>query len=124
MAGASRDAGGTRPGAAVRTGGHLALKFASDVEPFGGVANLITTERLRQAHAALSDTADLRSIGETADGVGLFDRSSFGRASRQSFGCSPGELRLAVRCGGNAPALRATPHSPAHTNLTDLLRAP
>ena len=92
-------------------------------EPFGGVAKLIQTERLRQAHAALSNPADTRSIGEIAESVGLFDRSSFGRVFRQSFGCSPSELRLTVRCGGSMSVLAPAPHGQAHANLTDLLRA-
>jgi len=36
------------------------------------VAKLIQTERLRLAYAALSDTANMRSIGEIAGSVGLF----------------------------------------------------
>ena len=82
-------------------------------EPFGGVARFIQSERLRRAHAMLSDPDDSRSIGRIAEDVGLFDLSSFGRMFRSSFGCSPRELRLTVATGmaGPPPARSgALPH--------------
>jgi AraC-like DNA-binding protein len=68
-------------------------------EMHGGVALCIQRERLAAAHRALSNPADLRSISEIAESVGLFDASSFSRMFRRSYGVSPRELRLAVSAG-------------------------
>lgn len=92
-------------------------------EPYGGVARFIQTERLRRAHAALSDAQDARSIGRIAEDVGLFDLSSFGRMFRASFGCSPSELRLAASRGGAmAPPPRPDAAGSAG-GLQEMLRA-
>ena len=72
-------------------------------EVHGGVALCIQRERLAAAHRALSNPADLRSICEIADSVGLFDPSSFSRMFRRSFGVSPRELRLATSAGAHSP---------------------
>lgn len=71
-------------------------------EVHGGVAQCIQRERLAAAHRALSNAADLRSISEIADSVGLFDPSSFSRMFRRSYGISPRELRLATSAGTHA----------------------
>jgi AraC-like DNA-binding protein len=68
-------------------------------EMHGGVAVCIQRERLAAAHRALSNPADLRSISEIAEAVGLFDPSSFSRMFRRSYGISPRELRLAASAG-------------------------
>jgi AraC-like DNA-binding protein len=68
-------------------------------EIHGGVALCIQRERLAAAHRALSNPADLRSISEVAESVGLFDPSSFSRMFRRSYGVSPRELRLATSAG-------------------------
>jgi AraC-like DNA-binding protein len=71
-------------------------------EVHGGVALCIQRERLAAAHRALSNPADLRSICDIADSVGLFDPSSFSRMFRRSFGVSPRDLRLATSAGAHA----------------------
>lgn len=68
-------------------------------EVHGGVALCIQRERLATAHRALSNPADLRSISEIAESVGLFDPSSFSRMFRRSYGVSPRELRIATSAG-------------------------
>jgi AraC-like DNA-binding protein len=78
-------------------------------EVHGGVAQCIQRERLAAAHRALSNAADLRSISEIADSVGLFDPSSFSRMFRRSYGISPRELRLATSAGAHS----AGSHVPA-----------
>jgi AraC-like DNA-binding protein len=76
-------------------------------EVHGGVALCIQRERLAAAHRALSNPADLRSICDIADSVGLFDPSSFSRMFRRSFGVSPRELRLATSAGAHSPGSQA-----------------
>jgi AraC-like DNA-binding protein len=68
-------------------------------EVHGGVAQCIQRERLAAAHRALSNPADLRSISEVGESVGLFDPSSFSRMFRRSYGISPRELRLVTSAG-------------------------
>ena len=71
-------------------------------EVHGGVAQCIQRERLAAAHRALSNSADLRSISEIAESVGLFNPSSFSRMFRRSYGIAPRELRLATSAGAHA----------------------
>jgi len=71
-------------------------------EIHGGVAQYIQRERLAAAHRALSSPADLRSISEIGESVGLFDPSSFSRMFRRSYGVSPRELRLATSAGAHS----------------------
>lgn len=71
-------------------------------EMHGGVAQCIQRERLAAAHRALSNPADLRSISEIGESVGLFDPSSFSRMFRRSYGISPRELRLATSAGAHS----------------------
>jgi AraC-like DNA-binding protein len=76
-------------------------------EIHGGVALYIQRERLAAAHRALSNPADLRSIAEIAESVGLFDPSSFSRMFRRSYGVSPRELRLATFAGAHSSSPQA-----------------
>lgn len=62
-------------------------------EPSGGVARHIQAERLRAAYRLLVDPAERRSIAQVAEAVGFFEPSSFSRAFRAEFGCTPRELR-------------------------------
>ena len=96
-------------------------------EPYGGVARYIQGERLKRAHAALSDPGDSRSIGRIAEDVGLFDLSSFGRMFRLGYGCSPRELRQAAAQGqaaGHAGAMAGggAPDGGRANSLSALLR--
>lgn len=64
-------------------------------EPFGGVRHAIQRERLFVAHAALSDPDNRAPILEIAEQSGFGDASSFSRAFRKEFGCSPRDVKAA-----------------------------
>jgi AraC-like DNA-binding protein len=86
-------------------------------EPMGGVARFIQRERLRRVQRRLADPRERRSIATLAEDVGFFDPSSFSRAFRREFGCTPRE--------GRAEALAAgamTPAAPRETSIMALLR--
>lgn len=75
-------------------------------EPLGGVARHIQRERLRGAHRRLTDPLEERAIAAIAETCGFFDASTFSRAFRQEFGCTPGDVRAAARAGQPLLALR------------------
>ena len=62
-------------------------------EPLGGVVTYIRTQRLLDAHAALSDSEDLRPIIEIAAERGFVDPAEFSRAFRREFGYRPKDAR-------------------------------
>ncbi|WP_270937455.1 AraC-like ligand-binding domain-containing protein [Falsiroseomonas oryzae] len=86
------------------------------LEPFGGVAATIQAERLRAARAALGDPAERRSVARIAEDVGLFSPSSFSRMFRDTYGCTPSEMRQAA-LGGQVVRIAgpARPVPPAAT---------
>lgn len=90
-------------------------------EAEGGVARYIAVIRLRAAHAALSDAADLRPIHLVAESVGFADAASFSRVFRRAFGCAPGELRRATLSGAGLSAQPPGPIAPVE-DLPALLR--
>jgi AraC-like DNA-binding protein len=66
----------------------------------GGVARYVRDVRLSMAHAALRDPAQLGlSIAQVAEAHGFPDPSAFSRAFRQSFGATPGDVRMSGRPG-------------------------
>lgn len=69
----------------------------------GGVASVIQSERLRAAHSALSDPHDRRTIQAIAEACAFADGSTFSRAFRAEFGCTPTEVRLAASAGAINP---------------------
>ena len=75
-------------------------------EHSGGVARYIQHQRLLQAYATLSDSRDLRPILTIAEDLCFSDASSFSRAFRQEFGCSPSEVRYGL--GGGRPGAGQT----------------
>jgi AraC-like DNA-binding protein len=94
-------------------------------EPLGGVARYIQTERLREAHSALSNPDDLRDIYEVAEDLGFFDASAFSRTFRRAYGCTPSEVRAAALPGFGGAGLQrpAVAAAAPMGNLTSLLRS-
>jgi AraC-like DNA-binding protein len=62
-------------------------------EPHGGVVHYIRQRRLLDAHAALSRTADRRTIVEIAAERGFMDAAEFSRAFKREFGYRPTDAR-------------------------------
>ncbi|PTM39613.1 helix-turn-helix transcriptional regulator [Bosea sp. 124] len=73
----------------------------------GGVAHFINRERLAQAWRDLANPGEAVSVHAIASQVGFRDHSTFSRAFRREFGCSPTEAR--------ERALLAVPQSLAPT---------
>lgn len=71
--------------------------------PVGGIARVIQLRRLRRAYAELARVDGPASVSRVGEAVGLFDPSSFTRAFRREFGCTPSEV-LARR-----PAMAVNP---------------
>ena len=74
-------------------------------EASGGVAKYIQDQRLLAARAVLTDTETSKSISSLAEEFCFADASSFSRAFKRAFGCSPGEERSAA-LAGRAPVMR------------------
>lgn len=63
------------------------------LEPSGGVAHFINRERLHEARRRLREPSETLSIRAIGSDVGFVDHSTFSRAFRREFGCSPTEAR-------------------------------
>jgi AraC-like DNA-binding protein len=59
----------------------------------GGVAHFINRERLTQAWRDLTAPGDIVSVHAIANQVGFRDHSTFSRAFRREYGCSPTQAR-------------------------------
>ena len=77
--------------------------------PIGGIARVIQQRRLRQAYRELVRVDAPPSVSRIGEAVGFCDPSSFTRAFRREFGCTPGEVltRRAPQAGRAAPGLAA-----------------
>ena len=62
-----------------------------------GISATVTNLRIEQAAIALRDAKDTRLIREIALSVGFDQVSSFNRAFRKKYGCTPGDWREQVR---------------------------
>lgn len=91
-------------------------------EPYGGVARYIQRERLRFAHRRLSDPEDRDSVARVAEAAGLFDPSSFSRAFRREFGCTPADVRAMARAGLVMPPAPTQRHAGTQASLAAILR--
>lgn len=78
-----------------------------------GVANYIRVRRLKRVWQMLADGQDTRPIGQVIEEVGFQSGSSFSRAFRAEFGCTPRDVRLAHR---------GEESQPAPASMTDLMR--
>ena len=81
--------------------------------PVGGIARAIQQRRLRGAYAQLARADGPASITRIREAVGFFDPSSFTRAFRREFGCTPSDV-LAQR---PSPAERPWPGLTAALSL-------
>lgn len=73
--------------------------------PAGGIARVIQLRRLRHAYRELARADGPATVSRIGEAVGFFDASSFTRAFRREFGCTPSEV-LARRA---TPAARPMP---------------
>jgi AraC-like DNA-binding protein len=89
-------------------------------EGSGGLAKYIQDQRLLGAQASLTDPKTNKSISSLAEEFCFADASSFGRAFKRAFGCSPGEARSAA-LAGLAPAMRQTEAPPMGSGFGGLL---
>ena len=62
-------------------------------ESSGGVVNFINSERLNSAREKLCDPHGMSTINKIGTDVGFCDHSTFSRAFKRKFGCSPSEAR-------------------------------
>lgn len=81
----------------------------------GGVAHFINRERLAEARRALATPGEAVSVQAVASQVGFRDHSTFSRAFRREYGCSPTEAR--------ERALLVSPSASARTKLSSVPHA-
>ncbi len=82
----------------------------------GGVAHFINRERLLQARRDLTAPGEPLSVHAIASRVGFRDHSTFSRAFRREYGCSPSHLRERMQPSHQEAAspghgLRDAPHA-------------
>jgi AraC-like DNA-binding protein len=77
--------------------------------PIGGIARVIQQRRLRQAYRDLIRADGPASVSRIGEAVGFYDPSSFTRAFRREFGCTPSEVltRRQFQSTEAAPGLAA-----------------
>jgi AraC-like DNA-binding protein len=109
-----------RPGTLCRLVGMSRSNLYRLFEASGGVAKYIQEQRLLATHAILTDPETKISISNLADEFCFADASSFSRAYKRAFGCSPGEARSAA-LAGLKPAMRQRQAPPAGLGYGGLL---
>ncbi|MFN3672914.1 MAG: AraC family transcriptional regulator, partial [Bosea sp. (in: a-proteobacteria)] len=86
------------------------------LEAQGGAAHFINQERLAEAFCILAATDEAVSVHAIATQVGFKDHSTFSRAFRRAFGCSPTVARERAQGGDPLLPQRAAPENPAMGN--------
>jgi AraC-like DNA-binding protein len=77
----------------------------------GGVAHFINRERLTQAWRDLTTPGEAGSVHAIANQVGFRDHSTFSRAFRREYGCSPTEARERALLGRPDAGREALPEN-------------
>ncbi|WP_372617385.1 helix-turn-helix domain-containing protein [Falsiroseomonas sp.] len=80
------------PATLVRQSGISRSELYRCFAPAGGIARVIQLRRLRRAYTELARADGPSSISRIKEMVGFFDSSSFTRAFRREFGCTPSEV--------------------------------
>jgi AraC-like DNA-binding protein len=92
------------------------------LEPTGGVAHYIQKHRLLEAHSILSNSESNITISAIADDLCFPDASSFSRAFKKEFGCSPSDARCAALAGFAIPMMPLAHRVGDVADFSDLLR--
>ena len=97
------------PGMLVKRSGMSRSELYRCFAPIGGIARVIQQRRLRQAYRELVRVDAPPSVSRIGEAVGFYDPSSFTRAFRREFGCTPSEVltRRAPQESRAAPGLAA-----------------
>lgn len=97
------------PGMLVKRSGISRSELYRCFAPIGGIARVIQQRRLRQAYRELVRADAPASVSRIGEAVGFFDPSSFTRAFRREFGCTPSEIlaRRTPVAAGTGPGLAA-----------------
>ncbi|MGK7869862.1 helix-turn-helix domain-containing protein [Falsiroseomonas sp. E2-1-a20] len=83
---------GLSPAKLVRQSGISRSELYRCFAAAGGISRAIQLRRLRRAYAELARADGPSSISRIKEAVGFFDSSSFTRAFRREFGCTPREV--------------------------------
>jgi AraC-like DNA-binding protein len=98
---------GLTPDRIARTAGVSRSALYRLFEPYGGVAAHVRRRRLEAARDAVLDPQDPRRLADLAQDLGFPSQALFSRQFRETFGCTPRELRgvgraEAIDAGGTA----------------------
>jgi AraC-like DNA-binding protein len=88
----------------------------------GGITRYIQRQRLQHAYAALSDPKNQQPVSVLSADVCFSDLSTFSRAFRREFGCSPRDVRSAALRGSSMEPEVLPRQGPELRCFADLLR--
>jgi AraC-like DNA-binding protein len=89
-------------------------------ECYGGVDRYIKAQRLLKAFQLLSDPMQRASIQTIAADLQFADASSFSRAFKSEFDCSPSDVRNAAMCGALASPMSRAQQQKTSSRFSDL----